>query len=168
MLHSTALRMHIIGPPLQPESPGPRARETVHVHQCRGRDHHIPYPKENSTPGYAVPSTTITILPVRDVQLGTHAQYPQGCPKLVYGKGWACPYGGRYGYAHGLCKRRSSGLDFGQECHSASGRSGDQQITDLGQGWASQNCKHPQGRAVSCRHTVSCQGTRRPGGMGCS
>lgn len=53
------------------------------VSQCRGRELHAP--------AMLCRPTTITILPVRVVQLGTHAQYPQGCPELVYGKGWASP-----------------------------------------------------------------------------
>lgn len=143
-------------------SPGPRVPRTVHTDAAGAI---VARTQNQPTPGYSVPSTAI----VRDLQLGTHAQSCPGTRKAV--RNWFTARGGPpteavCGYAHGLCKRRSSGLDFGQECHSASGRSGDQQITDLGQGWAS-NCEHPQDRAVSCRHTVSCQGTRRPGRTGC-
>lgn len=86
--HSTPYAHHRPSSPARVQDHGP---ERLSMVQCRGRDRHVAHPKKNSTSGYAVPSTTITILPVRDAQLGTHAKYPQGCPKLVYGKGWALP-----------------------------------------------------------------------------
>lgn len=86
ILHSTALRMHIIGPRLQPEprTPGP---QTVHPNAagvivartlptpamlCRLHDNHYT----------VMAGHECTVLP----------GYPQGCPKLVYGKGWALPF----------------------------------------------------------------------------
>lgn len=72
----------------------------------------------------------------------------------------------RYGYVHGLCKRRSSGLDFGKNVIPLLEGVG----TNRSQIWARGGpvtAKHPQDWAVSCPATLSCQGTRRPGGMGC-
>lgn len=89
--------------------------------------------------------------------------YPQGCPKLVYGKGWAS-YKEAVRIRTRALQAQIIWIRLWQECHSASGRSGDQQITDLGQGWAS-NCKAPAGLGgIVPDHPSAVKGLAAPAG----
>lgn len=103
--------------------------------------------------GYAVPPTMVNTIDSR--AYCAHAQYVR-VPARLSETGLRQEVGPSNKEAVRIRTRALQAqiiwIRLWQECHSASGRSGDQQITDLGQGWAS---KHPQNRAVSCPATLS-------------
>lgn len=160
-LHSTAKQStahahHRSSSPTRAQIHGSKDLSFLFNQSC-GRDHGS-YPTQD---GYPVLSTTI-MLDTLDSWAGMHARLSE--TGLRQGVGLLTR--GGYGHAHGLCKRRSSGLDFGKNVIPLLEGVGTNRSQIWARGGPAIASTRRPGR-YRARPPLTCQGTRRPGGMGC-